>query len=83
MSLYWYHICLTFPLLPCDSVKWLVQKQTDIQTDKQTNVCTCAMQYAYIFHLLGTLTDHICTLVHCVDQKLLPTSATCLSPDSQ
>ena len=80
--LYWCHICLTSQPLPCDPVKWSVRRQTG-HTDKQTNVCTCAMQYAYIFHLLGTLTDHICTVVHFIDQKLLPTSATYLSPDSQ
>ena len=38
--------------------------------------------YAYIFFLLETVTDHIFNVVHFVDQKVLPTSATCLSPDS-
>ena len=91
---YWCHICLTPPLLPCDPVKWSVRRQTDIQTDKQTNVSTYAMEYASlflisllmhltIFHLLRTVTDHICTVVHFIDQKLLPTSAACLSPSSQ
>ena len=62
LFIYWCHICLTFQPIQCDPVKWSVRRQTDIQTDKQTDVCTCAMQYAYIFHLLGTVTDHICTV---------------------